>query len=158
MDINSFDLEKECFGFDNSNRSSHSNMDFMYFVKVEDSPEYKKLLRDFNEAKDNIMDSNLPAIQKSQQITQLKSKFDADVAKLKRQQGVSQAAQTATTIGNLFQTTATALGIKPKDGDAPVSITPLKEEEEVIKEKEILFIVGGVVLIGAIAFFVLRKK
>ena len=58
--INGFSLDQEYFGFNQYKSSPKSNLDFMYFTKVEETEDYKKELRYHNDMVDNIKESGLP--------------------------------------------------------------------------------------------------
>ena len=162
MDINSFSLDQEFFGFNQYRRSAKSNLDFMYFTKVEDSPEYKKALRDYNDVIDNIKESGLPQAEIDKQLKAEKRKFDLQVAKITGGQIVEGAGKAASAIDNLFTKATSALGIntasQPKSANAPINVSYNDQGAGGKGSNKTYWIVAGVVLAAGIGFWIYKSR
>lgn len=162
MDINSFSLDKEFFGFNHYRRSAKSNLDFMYFTNVEDSPEYKKALRDYNEVVENIKESGLSQAEMEKRLKEEKRKFDLQVAKLKGSEIVEGAGRAASVIDNLFTKATSALGIKTvsqpqSSANAPINVSYNEKGGGVSKNTK-YWIIGGFILAAGIGFWIYKNK
>ncbi len=159
MDINGFSLDQEYFGFNQYKSSPKSNLDFMYFTKVEETEDYKKALRYHNEMLDNITQSGLPIGEINKQLREEEKRFNKEVLKIKSRGALQSAGQAASAFGSLFEKTATALGISKQTGtgQAPVNVSyGDKSQGGGSSNKKIYWIVGGF-LVAAIAGFVIYK-
>lgn len=162
MDINSFSLDKEYFGFNHYRRSAKSNLDFMYFTQLEDSSEYKRALRDYNEAVENIKESGLPQTEIDKQLKDEKKRFDLQVAKIKGTQIVEGAGKAASAIDNLFTKAATALGIdtssQPKSTEnAPINVS-YENKGSGGSSNTKYWVIAGVVLAAGIGFWIYKNN
>jgi hypothetical protein len=158
MDINGFSLDQEYFGFNQYNSSPKSNLDFMYFTKVEETEDYKKALRLHNDLVDNIKDSGLPQGEIDRQLKEEEKRFNKEVLKIKGNKALEGAGQAASAFGSLFEKTTAALGIGQQgSGQAPVNVSyGDKSQGGGAINKKVYWIIGGVAAI-AIAGFVIYK-
>jgi len=159
MDINGFSLDQEYFGFNQYKSSPKSNLDFMYFTKVEETEDYKKELRYHNDMVYNIKESGLPQGEIDKQLREEEKRFNKAVLKIKGGRALESAGQAASTFGSLFEKGATALGITNQKGTGqpPVNISYGDDSKsDGSTDKKIYWIVGGVV-VAAIAGFVIYK-
>ena len=156
MDINGFSLDQEFFGFNHYKSSSKSNLDFMYFTKVEETAEYKKALRDHKDLVDNIKESGLPQAEIDRQIKEEEKRFNNEVLKIKGAKALDTAKDTTSTFGSLFDKATSALGITTPTptGQAPVNIS-LNNNSQNPKNNKIYWIVGGISV--AIAGYIIYK-
>ena len=159
MDINGFSLDQEYFGFNHYKSSPKSNLDFMYFAKVEETEEYKKALRDHRDMVDNIKESGLPQGDIDKQLKEEEKRFNKQVLKIKGGKALEGAGKIASSFGSLFDKTTTALGITRQQGtgQAPVNVSyEDKSQDDGDSNKKVYWIVGGVAVV-AIAGFIIYK-
>lgn len=111
MDINEFEIHEDYFGFDSYKRSPKSNLDFLNFTKVEETEEYKRLLRYHRDMVDNIKESGLPQSEIDKQLSEEEKRFGREVLKLRGERTVEGASKFATAFGSIFNKATSALGI-----------------------------------------------
>jgi|688.fasta_scaffold490074_2 hypothetical protein len=162
MDINGFSLDQEYFGFNQYKSSPKSNLDFMYFTKVEETEEYKKALRLHNDLVDNIKESGLPQGEIDRQLKEEEKRFNKEVLKIKGDRALQGAGQAASVFGSLFEKTTAALGITKQTGtgQAPVNVSyGDKSQGNGGTNKKIYWIVGGIAVlaIAGIVIYKMRK-
>jgi hypothetical protein len=161
MDINGFSLDQEYFGFNHYKSSPKSNLDFMYFSNIEESEEYKKILRYHNDMVENIKDSGLPQGEIERQLKEEKKRFNKEVMKIKTSSNLQSAAQAASSFGSLFKKATSALGItqQTKTGEAPVNVSyDQKSQEYGTGSKKIYWIVGVVAVVALGGFIIYKTR
>jgi len=161
MDINGFSLDQEFFGFNQYNRSPKSNLDFMYFTKIEETAEYKKALRDHKDMIDNIKESGLPQADIDKQVKEEEKRFNNEVLKIKGQSVVDTTEKASSTFGSLFDKATSALGItqpSPSNNQAPINISYNKSQNGGSSDNKVGWIVGGILVVGIAGFVIYKMK
>lgn len=161
MDINGFSLDQEYFGFNQYRSSPKSNLDFMYFTKVEDTAEYKKALRDHQDLVDNIKESGLPQGEIDRQLNEEEKRFNKEVLKITGSKTLQDTGKAASTFGSLFDKATSALGISKQTGtgQAPVNISyGDKSQNGGSFKKKTYWIVGGVAVVAIAGYFIYKMR
>lgn len=160
MDINGFSLDQEYFGFSHYKSSPKSNLDFMYFTKVEETDAYKKALRDHNDVVDNIKNSGLPQGEIDRQLNEEVKRFNKEVLKIRGDQALQDTGKAASVFGSLFDKTTSALGITTQSGtgQAPVNVSYGDNSKKNRTKKKTFLIVGGVLVLAVAGYFFYKTR
>lgn len=147
MDINSFNLDQEYFGFGGGFRQlPNSNTSFLNFG-AEDTPEYQRAVRKYNTNMEDLIND---ADKKAET-----DRFNNEIAEIRKNYQKQLIKSGIGRIGDVMQ----ELGIQPKTTQSTTQINAIQTPPPPpSKNKTLLYVALGVLVVGGIAFALYKYK